>query len=1179
MNEYLENLRSTFPQRTHVLRQWDALYDKWQADFCELRQRNFFRYVGRALTECDSLTLCNYERYTCCVQFHAIHVCDLIPVVLGSRLDRRLRSVFWKRNTDARCHDTFKIGLIILNRNYFHFSACLNTNPRLCHIYRPTSRKGDTEVRLYFYDRVFRGNKLYLRRDADDDVLTLRNCFTQEYDLWRTSCGLVEENADVARAFVDSCVGDLRDTVRRVGIHRFFEGMSHYMTQTRRVNGDIDLLRNKCVFNGPHLYSLFMQQFAHNLLRFGEESDLDNLRVSMYVQKSRVLAHTANLYMLVSRKTNIRVDVTGGMKRTLKTDVRRTKNDEQRSVTTSRQLSSVIIPKASSLGSTLANSDNFVNRSCDFVLSVGNPHRSQKDIATYVDDDSVTYVASPTHHFNVAQMLIYGKSPFLYNVSSFHFADLEYVFEQLKRLRVENLNAVKCLLMPRESDGFLSHYNIGNISSAGRCMNVCAISRSSTFVNETRVVAYAYYCWARHVCATFSSTKSTLRVVINEIYCGDLRLPAERESVFFILSKTTWPAVQVFRRDVDDFLLVVVNSGAIFIPHSLTPVNSSLSNYCVNCDCFYPPSSFSSRVIHVNLDVSHLRKIAVHFDTDLMNDGSLVASSCIRHIWITPSELSYIKKVIHISPEKTTFYWHEIACHGLLKIGMFIRDVEISKMIVSINADRRKIRFHSSSRSIEPLMDQNTRLLILDDEAPFDAIERIPKRNAFRCFFMFGDVMGRDCEDAYVFNSAFVPYSDTICQFKINFYRHDRTTVRSGCVRYVENVAMSVRRCAGGCVMRLGYIVSFDRLRFGSSIISTYENCISSNLFVYSLFWSTNASYINEEFENVYFDGDCSKSMNAFDDREIEMFGDADTNSSATTSFRATDDPNQHYDENTTLCDLSLQSRCSRVRLNVSMTIRQLRFTLEFRRTRQVYKFQNNCGQKGMPVYTDLSHLRRSIDNGPVHLVVSGYSMIGRTPIAQLLEQRNNAGGVQQVIDSRTNQCVGYGGYGEFFFSCDSPHENFLMSSRIYGTNPVRFCNLTYHALCETGLSSTTFLMGHDHENARHNPFGFASDDILDLLTVYRYYNRDISFARLRLSRRRRILRDAAELRRRGIACRVEAARDLYLSAPTIDELEALRIRNGRSDDKRYAGDHDCRDNGAVEILLPIDNGEIDNGH
>lgn len=114
---------------------------------------------------------------------------------------------------------------------------------------------------------------------------------------------------------------------------------------------------------------------------------------------------------------------------------------------------------------------------------------------------------------------------------------------------------------------------------------------------------------------------------------------------------------------------------------------------------------------------------------------------------------------------------------------------------------------------------------------------------------------------------------------------------------------------------------------------------------------------------------------------------------------------------------------------------------------------------------------------------------------------------------SAGNRQIGWAGYGEFFFSCDSPHDNIIVSGPNCGNNPMRICNLTYYAAIDSGLSTAIFNRISDYENYKNNPTNGVPLNIYKLLSVYRYFNRDFEFKQFNARRAREQLRDFIFLR------------------------------------------------------------------
>lgn len=143
------------------------------------------------------------------------HVCDILPIILGSRLDRSIRKEFWAicdadKCEGARC-DRRKCGLFVQNKNLYHFTVTMATNPKVAHIYRKSNKLNKVGSRVYYYDKNFRGNMFCFKQNVVllpcesclvqkatlcsgnmrcvvIEELYLRNCFKQDYLLLRRCC-------------------------------------------------------------------------------------------------------------------------------------------------------------------------------------------------------------------------------------------------------------------------------------------------------------------------------------------------------------------------------------------------------------------------------------------------------------------------------------------------------------------------------------------------------------------------------------------------------------------------------------------------------------------------------------------------------------------------------------------------------------------------------------------------------------------------------------------------------------------------------------------------------------------------------------------------------------------------------------------------------------------------------
>lgn len=707
------------PMLRDSLRRWDMLYEHYEAEICDRRRQAFVAVYGHELDTRASIDLCLADRYTACVNFAAPdgitrHVCDFLPIVIGSKLDRRIRARYWAEcdgPTGAGAKsDLRKQGLIVQNKNLYHFTVTMATNPKVAHIYRKSNKLHKVDSRVYYYDKNFRGNMFCFKQsivlipcasclDVDKRKLgvcdgrmrcllveefQLRNCFKQDYLLLRRFClsdshttivpillKFVQQHekqqhselektsvssifsippettpasleqtlhllSDCAtmfaqlsyvsksnessfhndlRAFVvklspginvvphidrihvratndlefsnllfcDCDHGSIRrsfeesfvhrDAVQRDddvhtaqprvvssvardttsssrkptmltlvdNVHEFrkisascfgtlcFSDLPEnsvqrycdqlfvlyiYMRQIVERNEDIDQLCNKCVFDGPYLYNKLLHQM-HEYISFRiEVVNLNSLAVDTLVSRYRQLAHTANLYMLISSKTNIRVELSNDMKRSLKLSIKREKMQQSEYIlaNTSRpielmnggangtiatnvlhNLSKPVVVAAenanavdAAYGEDIESYD--VNEKCDFIIR---SRFKSKNLCTELQPEQKrVYVASCNPgDVVVRQLIAYNSQNLFQNISAAHFTDLEFVHESVKRPSVANQhNSIKCSLMPRGATRFLSYYNMGSLSSAGRTLNICSRNTVTFFLDYEGVV-------------------------------------------------------------------------------------------------------------------------------------------------------------------------------------------------------------------------------------------------------------------------------------------------------------------------------------------------------------------------------------------------------------------------------------------------------------------------------------------------------------------------------------------------------------------------------------------------------------------------------------------------------------------------------------------------------------------
>lgn len=379
-----------------------------------------------------------------------VHVCNFLPIVLGTRLDLRSRGRPTDPNLAAKLDPMLsnRFGHVYAYDNFWVFSSFISTDSRQCHKYREHTKAVSCTIRMYVYDRTGKGHMFFMRQN--DNSLHMRDKFRREIGIidelgrYRPT----SESIDVeAQQVIDAFARDaLVPPFDRLTVQDFFRSCYEYMRYgvnacsngEERVLGckdrDIDHLDNKRISVAPGLYGILMRSFARSLVdgmnSIGDDESLTVQVIKSCAARYSVMSHRANLLPFISRKTHIRQDWCESMKRQMKSEIR-----------SHRRLRGNA-PPVNGNGGTIVNA-----------------------IAENVTDDKVvTYsvcVSDVTQDNTKISQQFY--------CSKLH-TDVEYDHEIVKRMRVINLNAMTCLRMPLQFERFLSYYNVGNIGNAGRVM-------------------------------------------------------------------------------------------------------------------------------------------------------------------------------------------------------------------------------------------------------------------------------------------------------------------------------------------------------------------------------------------------------------------------------------------------------------------------------------------------------------------------------------------------------------------------------------------------------------------------------------------------------------------------------------------------------------------------------------
>lgn len=354
------------PQTCDFVERWNEVYETYACEVCDDKRR--IKLIGAG--ELDLAALTQNGCYTCCVNLRIdsmngdgfdlrVHACDLLPVIIGSRLDACLR-----RN-DSSSLSRERAGCVYMLNSFWCFSNFLITNSQLCHRYRSkhsstvASNVDESSVRLYVYDRNGKGNMLFTR----DDSLCLRDKCKREIIVCRgneTNHSSFYENSAESRAVADEFIREILHPApyEIVDEREFFRAVLDYMSngvaRDRHDDDstvedpssppdacrDIDHLDNKRIASAPALYACLLRSLARDIRTTVENAVVRIVDTSSRLFEDRILieclsnimmqyastSRRANLLQFISRKTTIRRDWSETMKRQLKTEIRKRAN-------------------------------------------------------------------------------------------------------------------------------------------------------------------------------------------------------------------------------------------------------------------------------------------------------------------------------------------------------------------------------------------------------------------------------------------------------------------------------------------------------------------------------------------------------------------------------------------------------------------------------------------------------------------------------------------------------------------------------------------------------------------------------------------------------------------------------------------------------------------------------------
>lgn len=828
--EYLKYVRDSTPQTSDFINRWNIVYDHFNCEICDDDKR--IRLTEVSVTSLPKVVYGG--SYTCCVNLSSsdeiydlkelrIHVCDLLPIVIGTKLDLKIRRE--RENVSL----VEKRGCVYMLNCFWCFSNFLTTNSQVCHQYRRKHSSTDSSsVRLYIYDKSGKRNMLFTKNNQ----LHLRDKNKQEVALIDSTGKYIYAKNSNDRTTVEKFAKEAIKTYPyEIHDKKIFFALCHdYMikgvgdssveTETENdianwrppaSNRDIDHIDNKRIASVPYLYTNLLfslerdirREVVENMLKIkierrndaiskndsfiNEESTIflfkekshfrETLRsiVTQYVQA----AHRANLLNFVSRRTTIRRDWGESMKRQLKNEIR------QRVVK-----SGVKTHIESTVSSSFCKNEPSTRTRCNKLKNIdGYAYRNVKRSRDCLIKGIV--IRSSDEKKSVRCWLRYpdivssdsNDVPQQFYCAKIH-SDIEYDYELVKRMRVVNQNAMRCLQMPRGFERFFSYFNIGNIGSAGRVMSKCHSMRESFFVNTQHAVRTAV-TFVKTFIETIERFDFTREC--NEESCLVIfminEMPIERTNIsiycvkkimrlFFLTMKYSH---DMFTMDVISphpikrkriYTNIRVCNGQPLCPMHIDNTNEIMRDskeFAIKCE-----TCFAIKLVSHSLTFKMSERDFEYINEILFNLNISEKYRCRKHILCNRREIQLREWLLNETNESTPRpLLHEIACHGLLSIGRYSRVTDISKTIVSINAHRRALSLVRDSNVVLRQffeLERNCKINIVRHTSKKNVLSHNSSSplSSVKLFFAFGDFNMLNCEDGYVLDKSIQLVTDAM---------------------------------------------------------------------------------------------------------------------------------------------------------------------------------------------------------------------------------------------------------------------------------------------------------------------------------------------------------------------------------------------------------------------------------
>jgi hypothetical protein len=215
------------------IQQWEQIYKKYNAHLCPLMARES---IGKIKT--------TGSKYVACVEGNGQHVCGVLPIMIGTQLDRSIQSE--EDPAYEKIVNNFS-GTLLNFGCFWYFPKYLLNNNKQIHKYINTQQP--TISRLFLYNEQQFGHMLYKSLSYESSPLMLRLPSMEEYIVHPTHLQHINSDSTLPFEYLLNLIQCwLGGTIDDFDLDEFTK-----LFAIKSVINSIDDINNKSVYNAPIL--------------------------------------------------------------------------------------------------------------------------------------------------------------------------------------------------------------------------------------------------------------------------------------------------------------------------------------------------------------------------------------------------------------------------------------------------------------------------------------------------------------------------------------------------------------------------------------------------------------------------------------------------------------------------------------------------------------------------------------------------------------------------------------------------------------------------------------------------------------------------------------------------------------------------------------------------------------